>query len=38
MLGLLRDYYISIGRNHYPDIDSYSNAELRKCCVLFSLI
>ena len=38
MLRMIRDYYARIGRLVYPDIDSYSNVELHKCCVLFGLV
>jgi hypothetical protein len=38
MIDLIRTYYISIGRNRYPDIDNYSNTDLYKCLILFSLI
>ena len=37
MIDAIRNYYISIGRNRYPDIDTYSNADLYKCCLLFNL-
>lgn len=38
MLEMIRCYYITIGRNRHPDIDTYSNADLYKCCVLFNLM
>lgn len=37
MIEMIRKYYISIGRNRYPDIDNYSNTDLYKCCILFNL-
>jgi hypothetical protein len=38
MIEMIRKYYISINRNKYPDIESYSNADLYKVCVLFNLL
>lgn len=37
MLELIREYYLSINRQKYPDIDTYTNAELYKVCILFNL-
>lgn len=38
MLEAIRNYYLSINRDKYPDIESYSNADLYKVCVLFNLV
>lgn len=37
MIDAIRNYYVTIGRNRYPDIDNYSNTDLYKCCILFNL-
>jgi hypothetical protein len=34
---LLEQYYKSINRTKYPDLNTYKIQELRKCIILFNL-
>lgn len=33
----IRDYYVSINRDKYPPIDSYTIQNLEKCLLIFGL-